>query len=149
MSQEDHPESLGRRLEDDSRRLAEHLGQAARQHGPRDREGDERHECRPAGGQVEPAQREHLAGHDRAEDAAEVEGAAGGGLVKVRATAKGTILGVSIDESLLQPSEKSMVEDLIAAAINDARAKADQAANSEMQKVRSGLPLPPGMKLPF
>ena len=60
-----------------------------------------------------------------------------------------TILGVSIDESLLQPSEKTLVEDLIAAAINDARAKADQAANSEMQKVTSGLPLPPGMKLPF
>jgi len=79
----------------------------------------------------------------------EVEGVAGGGLVKVRATAKGTILGVSIDESLLQPSEKMMVEDLIAAAINDARAKADQAANTEMQKVTSGLPLPPGMKLPF
>ena len=79
----------------------------------------------------------------------EVEGASGGGLVKVRATAKGTILGVSIDESLLQPSEKAMVEDLVAAAINDARAKADQAANAEMQKVTSGLPLPPGMKLPF
>ena len=79
----------------------------------------------------------------------EVEGVAGGGLVRIRATAKGTIRGVSIDESLLQPTEKSMVEDLIAAAINDARAKADQAANSEMQKVTSGLPLPPGMKLPF
>ena len=79
----------------------------------------------------------------------EVEGLAGGGLVRIRATAKGTILGVSIDDSLLQPSEKTMVEDLIAAAINDARAKADQAANSEMQKVTSGLPLPPGMKLPF
>ena len=79
----------------------------------------------------------------------EVEGASGGGLVKVRATAKGTILGVSIDESLLAPSEKSMVEDLVAAALNDARAKADQAANAEMQKVTSGLPLPPGMKLPF
>lgn len=79
----------------------------------------------------------------------EVEGASGGGLVKIRATAKGTILGVDIDESLLQPSEKAMVEDLVAAAINDARAKADQAASSEMQKVTSGLPLPPGMKLPF
>lgn len=79
----------------------------------------------------------------------EVEGIAGGGLVKIRATAKGTILGIDIDESLLQPSEKAMVEDLVAAAINDARAKADQAANSEMQKVTSGLPLPPGMKLPF
>jgi DNA-binding YbaB/EbfC family protein len=79
----------------------------------------------------------------------EVEGVAGGGLVKIRATAKGTILGIDIDESLLRPSEKAMVEDLVAAAINDARAKADQAANSEMQKVTSGLPLPPGMKLPF
>jgi DNA-binding YbaB/EbfC family protein len=79
----------------------------------------------------------------------EVEGASGGGMVKVRATAKGTILGVSIDESLLQPSEKTMVEDLVAAALNDARAKADQAANAEMHKVTSGLPLPPGMKLPF
>lgn len=79
----------------------------------------------------------------------EVEGVSGGGLVKIRATAKGTILGIDIDDSLLQPSEKAMVEDLVAAAINDARAKADQAASTEMQKVTSGLPLPPGMKLPF
>ena len=79
----------------------------------------------------------------------EVEGVSGGGLVKIRATAKGTILGVDIDESLLQPSEKAMLEDLIAAGLNDARSKADQAANAEMQKVTSGLPLPPGMKLPF
>lgn len=78
----------------------------------------------------------------------EVEGASGGGLVKIRATAKGTILSVSIDDSLLQPSEKSMVEDLVAAALNDARDKADQAANSEMQKVTSGLPLPPGFSFP-
>lgn len=79
----------------------------------------------------------------------EVEGASGGGLVKIRATAKGSILGVDIDESLLQPSEKTMLEDLVAAALNDARAKADQAAAAEMQKVTSGLPLPPGMKMPF
>ena len=79
----------------------------------------------------------------------EVEGIAGGGLIKIRATAKGRILAVDIDESLLQPSEKTMVEDLVAAAINDARAKADQVANSEMQKMSSGLPLPPGFKLPF
>jgi DNA-binding YbaB/EbfC family protein len=78
----------------------------------------------------------------------EVEGASGGGLVKIRATAKGTILSVSIDDSLLQPSEKAMVEDLVAAAINDARSKADRAANSEMQKVTSGLPLPPGFSFP-
>lgn len=82
-------------------------------------------------------------------DTIEVEGVAGGGMVKIRATAKGRILGVDLDESLLQPSEKTMVEDLIAAAINDARAKADAAAAVEMQKMQSGLPLPPGFKLPF
>jgi DNA-binding YbaB/EbfC family protein len=82
-------------------------------------------------------------------DRVEVEGVSGGGLVKIRASAKGRIINVDIDESLLQPSEKQMVEDLIAAAINDARGKADQAASSEMQKVTSGLPLPPGFKMPF
>jgi len=82
-------------------------------------------------------------------DKIEVEGAAGGGLVKIQATAKGRILTVDIDESLLNPSEKTMLEDLIAAAINDAKAKADTAAASEMQKMSSTLPLPPGFKLPF
>ena len=82
-------------------------------------------------------------------DTIEVEGAAGGGMVKIRATAKGRILGVELDESLLAPSEKTMVEDLIAAAINDARAKADTAAAAEMQKMTSTIPLPPGFKLPF
>lgn len=82
-------------------------------------------------------------------DKIEVEGAAGGGLVKVRATAKGRILSVSIDESLLVPSEKTMVEDLVAAALNDAKTKADAAAGPELQKMTSGIPLPPGFKLPF
>ena len=82
-------------------------------------------------------------------DTIEVEGASGGGLVRIRATAKGRILGIEIDESLLQPSEKAMLEDLIVAALSDARAKADSAANSEMQKMSSALPLPPGFKLPF
>ena len=82
-------------------------------------------------------------------DKVEVEGSSGGGLVKIRATAKGRIIAVHIDESLLQPSEKAMVEDLVAAALNDARAKADQAAAAEMEKMSSGLPLPPGFKLPF
>lgn len=82
-------------------------------------------------------------------DNVEVEGASGGGLVKIRATAKGRILGVSIDDSLLVPAEKSMLEDLIAAALNDARAKADVAASAEMQKMSAGLPLPPGFKMPF
>jgi DNA-binding YbaB/EbfC family protein len=82
-------------------------------------------------------------------DQVEVEGASGGGLVKIRASAKGRIIAVDIDESLLKPSEKSMLEDLIAAALNDARSKADQAASAEMQKMSAGLPLPPGFKLPF
>jgi DNA-binding YbaB/EbfC family protein len=82
-------------------------------------------------------------------DKVEVEGASGGGLVKIKATAKGRILGVSIDDSLMEVSEKSMLEDLIAAALNDARGKADQAAAAEMQKMSSGLPLPPGFKMPF
>ena len=82
-------------------------------------------------------------------DKVEVEGVAGGGLVKIRATAKGRILSVDLDESLLAASEKSMAEDLIAAAINDARAKADAAAAQEMQKMQTSLPLPPGFKLPF
>jgi DNA-binding YbaB/EbfC family protein len=82
-------------------------------------------------------------------DKVEVEGIAGGGMVKIRATAKGRILSVNLDESLLAPSEKTMVEDLIAAAINDARAKADAAAAEEMQKMQGTLPLPPGFKLPF
>ncbi len=82
-------------------------------------------------------------------ESVEVEGAAGGGLVKVRATAKGRILGVSLDDSLLVPSEKQMLEDLIAAAFNDARAKADTVSAEEMGKMTAGLPLPPGFKLPF
>ncbi|MDP9085915.1 MAG: YbaB/EbfC family nucleoid-associated protein [Pseudomonadota bacterium] len=82
-------------------------------------------------------------------DTVEIEGVSGGGLVKIRATAKGRILGVSLDDSLMVASEKSMAEDLIAAAINDARTKADAAAGIEMQKVTSGLPLPPGFKMPF
>jgi DNA-binding YbaB/EbfC family protein len=82
-------------------------------------------------------------------DSVEVEGISGGGLVKIRATAKGHIRGVEIDESLLAPSEKQMVEDLVAAALNDARAKADAVAQQEMSKMTAGLPLPPGFKLPF
>ena len=82
-------------------------------------------------------------------DHVEVEGTSGGGMITVRATAKGRVLAVSIDESLLQPSEKTMLEDLVAAAINDAKGKADQAAAAEMQKMSNSLQLPPGFKLPF
>ena len=82
-------------------------------------------------------------------DKVEVEGVSGGGLVKIRASAKGRIIAVTIDDSLMQPSEKAMLEDLVAAALNDARGKADQAAAAEMEKMSAGLPLPPGFKMPF
>jgi DNA-binding YbaB/EbfC family protein len=82
-------------------------------------------------------------------DRVEVDGVSGGGLVKIRASAKGRIISVEIDESLLQPSEKQMVEDLVAAAINDARGKADLAAQEAMKQATGGLQLPPGFKLPF
>ena len=77
-------------------------------------------------------------------DKVEVEGAAGGGLVKIKATAKGRILGVSIDESLLVASEKTMLEDLVAAAINDARTKADAVAGEQIENMTGGMQLPPG-----
>jgi len=82
-------------------------------------------------------------------DTVEVEGLAGGGLVKVRASAKGRILGLAIDDSLIVPADKGMLEDLIVAAFNDAKAKADEAAGAQMSKMTSGLQLPPGFKLPF
>lgn len=81
-------------------------------------------------------------------DQIEVEGLAGGGLVKVRCSAKGRVIGVSIDDSLMQPSEKGIVEDLIAAAFNDARSKADQVSGQEMARMQQGLGLPPGFNLP-
>src|SRR5512146_3235814 len=81
-------------------------------------------------------------------DALEVEGTSGGGLVKIRATAKGRILSVSIDDSLIVPDDKQMLEDLVTAAFNDARTKADLAAELEMHKAQSGMGLPPGFKLP-
>ena len=81
-------------------------------------------------------------------DAMEVEGVAGGGLVRIRAAAKGRIIGVAIDDSLMDKAEKGILEDLIAAAFNDARAKADQVSNAEMTKMQGGMGLPPGFKLP-
>jgi nucleoid-associated protein EbfC len=82
-------------------------------------------------------------------DSIEVEGVSGGGLVKVRATAKGRIIGLAIDDSLIVPADKQMLEDLVVAAFNDAREKADTASNAEMGKMGSGLSLPPGFKMPF
>ena len=79
----------------------------------------------------------------------EVEGSSGGGMVKVTSTAKGEIKRVLIDESLMKKEEKEITEDLIVAAINDAKQKGEVATQEEMKKITGGIPLPPGMKLPF
>ena len=81
-------------------------------------------------------------------DEIEVEGVAGGGLVKIRASAKGRVIAVTIDDSLMQPSEKAMLEDLVAAAFNDAKTRADEKTGEEMQRVQSAAGIPPGFKLP-
>jgi len=78
-----------------------------------------------------------------------VEGQSGGGMVRVTLSAKGEMKAVAIDPSLLTPADKEMVEDLVLAAFADAKVKADRAAAEKMQALTAGLPLPPGMKLPF
>lgn len=78
-----------------------------------------------------------------------VVGESGAGLVKARCTAKGEVTGLEIDASILVPTEKEVLEDLILAAIKDAQTKAAGRQASEMQKMAEGLGLPPGMSLPF
>ncbi len=80
-------------------------------------------------------------------DTIEVEGVAGGGLVTVALTAKGEMKGAKIDNSLLKPGEKEILEDLLVAAHADARRKAESVVKEKMQGLTGGLPLPPGMKL--
>jgi DNA-binding YbaB/EbfC family protein len=77
----------------------------------------------------------------------EVEGSAGGGAVRIVMTAKGLMKSVSIDPSILNPDEKEIVEDLVLAAANDARQKAERTAQDRMAELTKGLPLPPGLKL--
>jgi DNA-binding YbaB/EbfC family protein len=81
--------------------------------------------------------------------AMEVAGSSGGGLVTVVMTGKSEMKRVKIDPSLLKPEEVEIVEDLIVAAVNDARAKAEAALADKMRELTGGLQLPPGMKLPF
>ncbi|KPF66828.1 nucleoid-associated protein [beta proteobacterium AAP99] len=78
----------------------------------------------------------------------EVEGSAGAGMVKIVMTCKHDVKRVSIDPSLLA-DDKDMLEDLVAAAFNDAARKAEQTSQERMASVTAGLPLPPGMKFPF
>ena len=82
-------------------------------------------------------------------DTIEVEGQAGAGMVRARMTAKGKLLRLHLDPSLLKAEDVEMTEDLIVAAVNDARGKAEAAAQAEMGKLTAGLPLPPGFKMPF
>ena len=80
-------------------------------------------------------------------DHIEVEGVAGGGLVKVRMTAKGEVKAVALDRSLMKPEEAEIVEDLLVAAHADARRKAEAQLQDKMKSLTGGLPLPPGLKL--
>lgn len=82
-------------------------------------------------------------------EATEVEGAAGGGMVKVRLNGKGDLKRVSIDPSLMTADDREVLEDLLVAAHADARQKVEAAMAEEMQKATAGLSLPAGMKLPF
>lgn len=82
-------------------------------------------------------------------DTVEVEGTAGGGMVTVRLTGKSELKGTRIDDSLLRPDQKEILEDLLIAAHADARRKAEALVQDKMKALTGGLPLPPGMKLPF
>ena len=79
----------------------------------------------------------------------EAEGTSGGGLVKVKINGKNVTTSVSIDESLISKDEREILEDLIVAALNDARENVQKKISEEMSKLTGGLKLPPGMKLPF
>ena len=80
-------------------------------------------------------------------DTIEVEGTAGGGMVGVRLSAKGDLKGVKIDDSLMRPTDKEILEDLLVAAHADARRKAEAVMQEKMKAVTGGLPLPPGLGL--
>jgi DNA-binding YbaB/EbfC family protein len=78
-----------------------------------------------------------------------VEGSSGAGMVHVTLNGKGEMRGIKIDRGIVDPNDIEVLEDLIIAAVNDARGKADARMAEEMQKLTGGIPLPPGFKLPF
>jgi nucleoid-associated protein EbfC len=82
-------------------------------------------------------------------EAATVTGQSGGGMVKITMSGKGAMTALAIDPSLLKADEKEILEDLIIAAHADAKAKSEAMMAEEMKAVTGGLPLPPGLKLPF
>lgn len=85
---------------------------------------------------------------ERLQDA-EVIGQAGGGMIQITMNGKHEVRAVRIDPNLIDPEEKEVLEDLIAAAVNDARGKVESFMQEEMQKLTGGMNLPPGFKLPF
>jgi nucleoid-associated protein EbfC len=82
-------------------------------------------------------------------DQMEVAGQSGGGMVQATLTGKGELRRLKIDPALAQPGEVEVLEDLVVAAVNDARQRVDAMVAEEMSKLTGGLQLPPGMKLPF
>ena len=80
-------------------------------------------------------------------DRTQVEGTAGGGMVTVMLSAKGEMRGVKLDDSLIKPAEKEILEDLLVAAHADARRKAEEVMQDKMKGLTGGLSLPPGLKL--
>lgn len=82
-------------------------------------------------------------------EAMETEGVAGAGLVTVTLNGKGALRRVRIDPKVIDPADAEMLQDLIVAAHADAKRKVETRATEEMQQVTAGLPIPPGMKLPF
>jgi nucleoid-associated protein EbfC len=81
--------------------------------------------------------------------ALEVTGEAGGGMAKVTMTGRHEVRRVSLDASIVSPDDKDMLEDLIAAAVNDAVQKLERVSQEKMASVMGGMQLPPGMKMPF
>ena len=82
-------------------------------------------------------------------EAAEYEGKSGGGIVVIKVSGKGDLKSISIDPSAIDPKEKELLEDLIVAAYNDAKSKADTASQDSMSSALGGMSLPPGFKMPF
>ncbi len=79
----------------------------------------------------------------------EITGASGGGLVTATLNGKGELRGLKIDRSVVDPDEIAVLEDLIIAAYNDAKAKVEAHVAEEMKKLTGGIQLPPGMEMPF
>ena len=79
----------------------------------------------------------------------EVEGTSGGGMVKITMNCKNEVKKIDVDPSIIKQDDKTMMEDLIVAALNDAKSKAEEKSKDEMKKLTGGLGLPPGMKMPF